>query len=51
MHLDMGKYAFYVWTGWGLTALILGALVADTLARARRWAREIERLERKGDQR
>ncbi|MBS0297336.1 MAG: heme exporter protein CcmD [Proteobacteria bacterium] len=49
MHLDMGKYAFYVWAGWGLTVLILGGLVADTLARARRWAREVERLERRGE--
>jgi heme exporter protein D len=45
LHLEMGKYAFYVWTAWGLTILVLGALVADTVARARRWTREVTRLE------
>ncbi len=45
LHLDMGKYALFVWGGWGLSALVLGALVVDTLVRARRWQRELKRLE------
>jgi heme exporter protein D len=36
---DAGKYAPYVWSAYAVTALILGGLVADTLARARRWRR------------
>jgi heme exporter protein D len=45
LDLDMGKYAAFVWPAWAVTALVLGGLVADTLARARRWKRELERRE------
>ena len=34
-----GKYAVYVWPAYGLTALVFGLLIADSLARARRWRR------------
>jgi heme exporter protein D len=40
-----GKYAAFVWPAYGLTVLIIGALVADTLARARRWRRAVEARE------
>lgn len=48
LDFDMGKYAVFVWSAWGLTAAVLGGLVFDTLSRARRWnarlkAREEER--------
>ena len=46
LDLDMGRYAAFVWPAFGLSLLVIGALVADTLARARRWRREAERLER-----
>jgi len=46
MDFDMGSYGAYVWPAWGITALVLGWLVADALARGRRWRREVERLER-----
>jgi heme exporter protein D len=45
LHLDMGKYALFVWSAWGLSALVLIGLVADTLARARRAKAELERAE------
>ena len=45
LDLDVGKYGPYVWPSFAVTALVLGALAADTLARARRWRREVERLE------
>ena len=40
-------YAAYVWPAYGLSAAVLLWLVADTLARARRWRREAE--QRKDD--
>jgi heme exporter protein D len=40
-----GKYAAFVWPAYGLTVLIIGALAADTLARARRWRRAVEARE------
>ncbi len=46
LDLDMGRYAAFVWPAFAASALVIGALVADTLARARRWRREAERLER-----
>lgn len=30
--LDFGKYAFYIWTSYGLSAAVLGALVLYTFA-------------------
>ncbi|MGZ8362746.1 MAG: heme exporter protein CcmD [Caulobacteraceae bacterium] len=44
---DMGKYAAFVWPAYALSAAVLAALVWTTLARARKWRREAERLERK----
>ena len=41
---DMGKYAAFVWPAYAVTALMLAALIADSLVRARRWRREAERL-------
>ena len=45
LDLDMGAYAAFVWPAWGLSALALAALVARSLMAARRWKRELERLE------
>ena len=44
IHLDMGRYALYVWPVYGITAAVLAWMVVDSLARARRWRREAERL-------
>jgi heme exporter protein D len=42
LDFDAGKYAMFVWPAYGVTALVLGALIADTLARARRWRKAAE---------
>jgi len=49
LHLDMGKYAVFVWPAYALTALVLAGMIADSLARARRWRREVERLRPEAD--
>jgi heme exporter protein D len=45
LDFDAGKYAVFVWPAYGLTALVIAAMVADSLARARRWRRTVERRE------
>ncbi|MDO9222607.1 MAG: heme exporter protein CcmD [Caulobacter sp.] len=42
LDFDTGKYAAYVWPSFAISALFLGAMIADSLARARRWKREVE---------
>lgn len=44
--LDAGKYALFVWPAFAATAIGLGWMIADSLVRARRWKRELERLEK-----
>lgn len=44
MDFDAGRYAIYLWPAFGLSAAGLVWMVADSLARARRWRREAERL-------
>ena len=43
--LDMGRYAAFVWPAWGITVLVLGALIARTVAASRHWKRELAQLE------
>ena len=45
LHLDMGKYALYVWPAWALSAVVLGGLTIDTLRKARKAAAELKRRE------
>lgn len=47
LDLDAGKYALFVWPAFAVTAAVLGWMVADSLVRARKWKRALERLERK----
>jgi heme exporter protein D len=42
MDFDAGSYAAFVWPAYGVSALVLLALTADTLLRARRWRRRAE---------
>ncbi len=49
MDFDAGRYAAFVWPAYGISALVLLALVADTLLRARRWRRRAERDEKAVD--
>jgi heme exporter protein D len=41
-NLDVGKYAGFVWPAYGLSALVLLGMLADSLLRARRWRRAAE---------
>jgi heme exporter protein D len=44
---DAGKYALYVWPAFAVTAAAFAWMIVDTLARARRWKRELDRLSRR----
>ena len=44
--LDPGAYAAYVWPAYAVTAAVLIGLALDSLGRARRWRREVEKRER-----
>ena len=37
LDLDMGKYAVFVWPAYAVSAVVIAAMIADSLARARRW--------------
>ena len=41
----MGAYAAFVWPAWAISALALTGLAVRALLSARRWARELKRLE------
>jgi heme exporter protein D len=43
--LDMSPYAAFVWPAWGISALVLAAVVARAVTSARRWTAELRRLE------
>ena len=45
LDLDMGAYAAFVWPAWAISAVALAALVARSIIAARRWKRELDRLE------
>lgn len=40
--LDMSPYAAFVWPAWGISALVLGAVVIRTLTAARRWSKALK---------
>ena len=42
---DAGKYAVYVWPAFAVTVAAFVWMIADSLASARRWRREAERLQ------
>jgi heme exporter protein CcmD len=45
IHAFAGKYALYVLGSWGLSLVVIGALVIDSLARAARWRKAAEARE------
>ena len=45
LDLDMTPYAAFVWPAWGISALVLTALTVRAFAAARKWKRELARLE------
>jgi heme exporter protein CcmD len=44
-NFEFGKYAAYIVPSYLISAAVIGALIADTLLRARRWKREVTRRE------
>ncbi len=42
-NLEVGRYAVFIWPAYGITAVTLAALVADSLVRASRWRKAAER--------
>lgn len=45
LDLDMSPYAAFVWPAWGISLIVLGAIVARALVASRRWKAELARLE------
>ena len=43
--IEMGRYGVYVWPAYGVSALVIGLALADTLLRSGRWRRRAERAE------
>ena len=43
--LYLGKYAVFILPAYGVTVLVLGGLLVDSLLRARKWRREAEARE------
>lgn len=37
LHLDAGKYALFLWPAYGISAVVLVFLIAQSLLSARRW--------------
>jgi heme exporter protein D len=44
-NLELGKYAAYIWPAYLISAVVIAAMVADTVQRAGRWKREVEKRE------
>ncbi len=44
-NFELGKYVVYIVPAYIITLAIWGAIVTESLLRARRWKREVERLE------
>jgi len=49
LDLDPGKYAAFVWPAFAVTVAAFAWMAIDSLLRARRWKREVERLTREGE--
>ena len=47
---DAGKYAIYLWPAFAVSAVAFVWLIGDSLAMARRWRREAERLQAEFDE-
>jgi heme exporter protein D len=47
---DAGKYAAYLWPAFAISAVAFAWLIADSVASARRWKRQAERLQTELDE-
>lgn len=45
LDLDMGQYGVFVWSAWGLSALVLAGLVVGVVRRARASAKALRDIE------
>jgi len=45
LDLDMSPYAAFVWPAWGISLVVLGAVVIRALAASRKWKVELKRME------
>jgi heme exporter protein D len=45
LDLDMSPYAAFVWPAWGISLIVLAAIVARAVVASRRWKAELARLE------
>ncbi|MDO5369425.1 heme exporter protein CcmD [Paracoccus sp. (in: a-proteobacteria)] len=48
MIAELGRHAVPVLTAWGISALLIGGLIAQTLVAAARARRALEKVERRG---
>ncbi|CAN5263461.1 hypothetical protein BH09PSE2_BH09PSE2_00730 [soil metagenome] len=39
-----GDYSIYIWPAYGISALVLGGLIIDSLLRARSWKRKADAM-------
>ena len=44
IHWETGKYAFFVWTAYGLTAAVFVLMIVRSLLHSRRWKARAEAL-------
>jgi heme exporter protein D len=49
LHLETGKYAFFVWSAYGITAAVFAILIASSLNHARRWKKKAQDLSGKAE--
>lgn len=47
IHLETGKYGFYIWSAYGLTAVVFAGMIVGALNHSRRWKARAEALSRK----
>lgn len=47
---DAGKYAAYLWPAFAISAVAFAWLIADSVTGARRWRRQVERLQAELDE-
>ncbi len=45
--LETGKYGFFIWTAYGISAAVWLFLIVSSLLHARRWRQRAEALTRK----
>ncbi|WP_396594771.1 heme exporter protein CcmD [Brevundimonas sp. R86498] len=47
--LDMSPYAAFVWPAWGISVVVLAAVVVRAVAASRKWTAELKRLEQENE--